>query len=141
MRTFWTVLLLTVTFTASILIFWPLVLLPSRWIVAPVVASRHRGTIREALGESNRLVRGHWLRSIGVLVTMGMVALVAATAGALLLLATPLSFTEAGGLTGLLSILLVPYLVLVMQEYHADLMAAHEITDDVPSPTPAPASV
>ncbi len=41
-----------------------------------------------------------------------------------MLLLTPLSFAEAGIVTGALTVLLVPYLCIVLVELHADLMAA-----------------
>jgi hypothetical protein len=142
-RTFWILLLLTLTFSLALTFFWPLVLLPSRWIVAPVVASRHRGSLRSALGESSRLVAGHWLRSIGLMITMALIATLTAAVGAVVLLLTPLSFAEAGIVTGALTVVLVPYLCMVLVEYHAVLMAAHGGADEpstVPSATaPAPA--
>ncbi len=130
-RTFWILLLVTVSFAIAVTVFLPLALLPSRWMVAPVVASRHRGTLRSALGDSNRLVKGHWLRSVGLLLTMGFIVLVTMSVGAIVLLLTPLTFTAAGAVTGALCVLLVPYLTLVLQEYHAVLLAAHA-ADDVP---------
>jgi hypothetical protein len=141
-RTFWILLLVTVTFGVAILVFWPLALLPSRWIVAPVVASRHRGSLRSALGESNRLVHCIWLRSLGVLVTMLLLVLLAVSVGAIVLLFTSLTFTQAGAVTGAAFVLLVPYLTLVLMEYHADLLAARAPDDALaPAPSPAPASV
>jgi hypothetical protein len=124
-RTFWILLILTVTFSLALTFFWPLILLPSRFIVAPVVASRHRGSLRGALGASNRLVAGHWLRSIGMMLTMGLIASLTAGIGAIVLLLTPLSFAEAGVVTGAVTIVLVPYLCMVLVEYHAVLLAAH----------------
>jgi len=133
-RTFWILLLLTALFSAAIALFWPLALLPSRWIVAPVVASRHRGSLRGALAESNRLVAGHWLRSLGMMITMALIASLTAAIGAIVLLLTPMSFAEAGIVTGALSVVLVPYLTMVLVEYHAALTAAH-------APEPRPATV
>jgi hypothetical protein len=142
-RTFWILLLVTLTFTVAITVFLPLALLPSRWMVAPVVASRERGTLRGALGESHRLVKGHWLRSVGLLLTMGFIVIVTMSVGAIVLLLTPLTFTAAGAVTGALSVLLVPYLTLVLMEYHAVLLADHAADDEpttVPvSPATAPA--
>jgi hypothetical protein len=137
-RTFWILLLLTLTFSVALVLFWPLVLLPSRWIVAPVVASRERGSLLSALGASNRLVAGHWLRSIGMMITMALIASLTAAVGAIVLLLTPLSFAEAGIVTGALTVVLVPYLCMVLVEYHAVLMAAHggaEEPTTVPSAT------
>jgi hypothetical protein len=136
-RTFWILLLLTLTVSLAATLFWPLILLPSRWIVAPVVASRHRGSLGAALGASNRLVAGHWLRSIGLMITMGLIASLTAAVGAIVLLLTPLSFAEAGIVTGALTVVLVPYLCIVLVEYHAVLLAAHGGADE---PTTVPAA-
>jgi hypothetical protein len=138
-RTFWILLILTITFSAALTLFWPLVLLPSRWIVAPVVASRHRGSLRSAFGESNRLVAGHWLRSIGMMLTMALIASLTAGVGAIVLLLTPLSFAEAGIVTGALTVVLVPYLCMVLVEYHAVLMEARGGADE-PSTVPSAAA-
>jgi MFS family permease len=141
-RTFWILLLVTVTFGVAIFVFWPLAVLPSRWIVAPVVASRHRGSLRDALAESNRLVKGHWLRALGLLVTMLLLVLLAVSVGAIVLLLTSLTFTQAGAITGAVFVVLVPFLTLVLMEYHADLLDARAPDDaPVPVPSPAPASV
>ena len=50
-------------------------------------------------GDSNRLVKGHWLRSVGLLLTMGFIVLVTMSVGAIVLLLTPLTFTAAGAVT------------------------------------------
>jgi hypothetical protein len=60
---------------AALTSFWPSILLPSRCIVAPVVASRHRRlAARQRARREQPLVAGHWLRSIGMMLTMGLIA-------------------------------------------------------------------
>jgi hypothetical protein len=137
-RTFWILLLVTFSFAVAVTVFLPLALLPSRWMVAPVVASRERGSLRSALGVSHRLVKGHWLRSVCLLLTMGFIVLVTMSVGAIVLLLTPLTFTAAGAVTGALCVVLVPYLTLVLQEYHAVLLADHA-ADDARAVVPVPA--
>ena len=66
---------------------------------------------------------------------MGFIVVVTMSVGAIVLLLTPLTFTAAGAVTGALCVLLVPYLTLVLQEYHAVLLAAHA-ADDEPTAVP-----
>ena len=129
----------------AVLVFWPLVLLPSRFLLAPVVASRHRGSLPGALRASSHLVRGHWLRSIGLMLTMALIASTTIAIGAVILLLTSLTFLEAGLITGGIAMFLVPYLTMVLDEYHAVLVAARggqeeievvELAPGAPVPTP-----
>ncbi len=99
--------------------FWPLAILASRWIVAPVAATDTSTTA--ALGRSNRLVRGHAWRALGMLVTMALVAGIAAGVGVLVLLLTPLAFWVSGAVVAVVGVVLVPYLGLVLVEFHRDL--------------------
>ena len=71
---------------------------------------------------------------------MGFIVLVTMSVGAIVLLLTPLTFTAAGAVTGALCVLLVPYLTLVLQEYHAVLLAAHA-ADDARAAVPVTAPV
>jgi hypothetical protein len=101
----------------------PLAVLVSRWFAAPVLADREGMTTRQALGASHRLVRGHGWRALGLVVTMLLVAAVAGVIGALVLLLTSLTFAMAGLVMALASVVLVPYLALVLLEFTNDLSA------------------
>ena len=100
-------------------VFWPLAVLASRWIVAPVAATDTSATA--AFGRSNRLVRGHAWRALGMLVTMALVASIAAGVGVLVLLLTPWAFWVSGAVVAVVGVVLVPYLGLVLVEFHRDL--------------------
>jgi len=71
------------------------------------------------------------------MITMALIASLTAAIGAIVLLLTPMSFAEAGIVTGALSVVLVPYLTMVLVEYHAALTAAHAAE---PRPATVPAS-
>jgi len=115
----WTTLLFVVLVGVATLVFWPLGILASRWIVAPVAATDTSTTA--ALGRSNRLVHGHAWRALGMLVTMALVAGIAAGAGVLVLLLTPFAFWVSGAVVAVVGVVLVPYLGLVLVEFHRDL--------------------
>ncbi len=99
-------------------------LLASRWLVAPVVAARERVSLGEALGRSHRMIWGSSLRAIGLLVTLLGVAFLAGFAGAVLLGLTDASFLAASILTSLLGVVIVPYIAMVVIAYHDDLAAS-----------------
>jgi hypothetical protein len=99
----------------------PLAVLVSRWFAAPVLADREGMTTRQALGASHRLVRGHGWRALGLVVTMLLVAAIGGVVGALVLLLTSLTFAMAGLVVALASVVLVPYLALVLLEFTNDI--------------------
>ncbi len=115
----WVTLLFAVLVGVAALVFWPLAVLASRWIVAPVAATDTSATA--AFGRSNRLVRGHAWRALGMLVTMALVASIAAGVGVLVLLLTPWAFWVSGAVVAVVGVVLVPYLGLVLVEFHRDL--------------------
>jgi hypothetical protein len=119
----WTTLALVVLSGPMLLGFPILVVLVGRWLVAPVVASRDRARVVDAFRRSNRLVRGHSFRAIGMVVTLLLVASTVGVLGALVLLLTSLTFPAAGIVTALAGVVVVPYLAVVVAEFHDDLAA------------------
>ncbi len=129
--TLWTTLTVVLLTGIATLAFPLLLLLGGRWIVAPVAASRTEVGFRAALGESNRLTKGHTLRATGLLVTILLVIGSAGVAGALVLVLTSLSFTAAGLVTALAGAVIVPYVALVLDQFHDELRSgpsAEELT-------------
>jgi hypothetical protein len=98
-----------------------ILLVASRWLVAPVVAVRDRVSLGTALGRSHRMIWGSSWRAIGLLVTLLGVAFLAGFAGALLLALTDVSFLAASIVTSLLGVVIVPYIAMVLVAYHDDL--------------------
>jgi hypothetical protein len=119
----WTTLVLTVAVQVAVFLFPPLLVLCSRWLVAPVVSSEEGTSTRGALGASHRLVRGHGWRAVGMVITLLLVAAIAGVAGALVLLLTSLTFTAVAVVTSAVGVVVVPYLALVVLAFH-DTVAA-----------------
>jgi hypothetical protein len=98
-----------------------LLVLASRWLVAPVIAVRDRASLGESLGRSHRMIRGSSWRALGLIVTLLGVVFLAGFAGALLLALTDVSFLGASIITALLGVVIVPYVALVLVAYHDEL--------------------
>ena len=130
----WSTLIPLAVAEVAVVLMPPLAILVSRWLAAPVLADREGTTTRQALGASHRLVRGHAWRALGILVTMFLVGAIAGVIGAVVLLLTSLTFAMAGVVVALASVVLVPYLALVLVEFTSDLLAG-----DHPPAAPEPA--
>jgi hypothetical protein len=122
---FWTALALVLVTGVGAVLFWPLLVLASRWLVGPVVAADDPALgASAALRRSHRDARGHGWRSLGMVLTLlviiGMVGLI----GALLLFLTSLSFTAVDVVISAVGVVVVPYVALVIAEYRADIAAA-----------------
>ena len=109
-------------------------------MVAPVVASRQRGTLRSALGDEQPARQaGTGCARVGLLLTMGFIVLVTMSVGAIVLLLTPLTFTAAGcGDRRAVRACSCPTSPWCSMEYHAVLMAAHA-AEDAPAAVPVTA--
>jgi hypothetical protein len=117
----WTTLTLVVLVGLAPIAFPIALFLGGRWLVAPVVATQEGAGFRASLGESNRLTRGHTFRAMGLLLTIVLVIGAAGVAGALVLVLTSLSFTAAGLVTALAGVVIVPYVALVLAQFHDEL--------------------
>lgn len=100
-----------------------LAVLLSRWLAAPVLANRDGTTTRAALAASNRLVRGHAWRALGMVVTLLLLASIAGVVGAIVLVLTDLTFRTVALLTALVGVAVVPYIALVVVELTRELEA------------------
>ena len=66
----WATLVLVVAAEVAVFLFPPLLVLCSRWLVAPVVSTAEGTSTRGALGASHELIRGHGWRAVGMVVTL-----------------------------------------------------------------------
>jgi len=107
----------------ALFVFTPVLILVSRWLVAPVLATRQQMSLKQSLGRSHRLIMGHGWRAAGLLLTVLVVAASTGFVGALLLLFTNVSFLVATVVTTLLGIVVVPYITLVVVGFHDELAA------------------
>jgi hypothetical protein len=117
-------ILVVVATGVSAFVFLPLLLVVARLLVAPVAAVGEDLHVRAALQRSNRLVRGHTWRALGILVTAMLLVLASGLPGALLLAFTPLSFVVAGFATALVNVVLVPILALAAASFFGELRDA-----------------
>jgi hypothetical protein len=121
----WAALALLLATGLGAVVFWPLLVLASRWIVGPAVASDEPGVgAPAALRRSHWDVRGHGWRSLGMLLTLLLIGGLVGLVGALLLFLTSLSFTAVDVVIAAVGVVVVPYVALVIAEYHADIAAA-----------------
>jgi hypothetical protein len=121
----WAALVLLLVAGLGAVVFWPLLLLASRWLVAPAVAADDPAVGAPAsLRHSHRDARGHGWRSLGMLLTLLLIGGLIGLVGALLLFLTSLSFTAVDVVIAAVGVVVVPYVALVIAEYHADIAAA-----------------
>lgn len=119
----WSTLVFVAAAELAVFVFPPLLVLSSRWLVAPVLSTEEGRTTRGALGASHRLIHGHGWRAVGMVVTLLLVAAIAGVVGALVLLLTSLTFAAAAVVTTAVGVVLVPYLALVVLAFHDDVTA------------------
>ncbi|MGI9030461.1 MAG: hypothetical protein ACR2HP_10830 [Ilumatobacteraceae bacterium] len=132
--TFLTALLIVVVLGASsalVLLLPVAAVVGALWLVAPVVCADAGLSAGAAMRRSAALLRGHRLRSIGLLVTLVLVLAIPGVIGAILLIVTGISFALASVVLVLGAVVLVPFIAVVLARYYLELVQTRSDEDSV----------